>query len=78
MRQLKTSDSWKHRKMYETFIFRRRKPVMKVFDNSFARDACRVSLVRIKKRREETFHIIQKGLSITISDERRSLYEDSY
>lgn len=74
----KRSTAWKHRRMYDKFIENKRKDLTKVFENKFDRDSCRVSLVRIKKRHNEIFNIIQRGLSITISDERRSLYEDSY
>jgi hypothetical protein len=72
MRILKPAMNWKHRKLYDKFIEKGRKSITKNFEDIFSRDSCRVSLVRLKSRRNEVFLIHQKGLSITITDKKEN------
>lgn len=78
MRQISTSDKWKHRKLYDKFILKGRQAILKAFDSYEETESCRISLGRIRQRRNEKFFITQKNFTITISDKKETLYNEGY
>ena len=77
MRQISASDKWKHRRMYDKFLLKGRRAVLKAFDTYEETESCRISLGRIRQRRNEKFFITQKNFTITISDKKETLYDES-
>lgn len=78
MRQITASDKWRHRKLYDLFVAKNRKAIMKNFSSYEEMESCRISLGRIRQRRNEKFFITQKNFTITISDKKETLYDESY
>lgn len=78
MRQISANEKWRHRKLYDLFILKNRKAIMKTFERYEDVESCRISLSRIRQRRNETFFITQKNMTITISDKKETLYDEGY
>lgn len=54
--------------LYDKFITNHRKPQSAYFRDTLSKNATRCGLYRLKKRRGETFKLIQKGNQLTIVD----------